>query len=638
MAKKAKKTGFSIQGFDAAHYRQTEEYLMAIDAIYQQAVNDFALLGDRLSINPEKPFSLTDYPSANAKAQQVVNNLASRMQAVVVQGSEREWLYACKKNDEFLNHILNTSRLSKKTLQKFQDRNLSALSSFQKRKVDGLDLSKRIWRYADQFKTQMELGLDIGIGEGKSAQVLSKELRSFLVDPDKLFRRVRDKHGNLVLSKNAKAFNPGQGKYRSSYKNAMRLTRSEINMAYREADHLRWQKLDFVVGFEVKVSNKHEVFLVGWEKSNPGKVEICDQLKGRYPKSFIFKGWHPQCMCYAVPILMDPDEYNTDELNELRAALRGEEYKKFQSRNTVTDVPDGFKDWVQTNAERAQGWKSQPYFVRDNFKGGDMSGGLKIPLSVRKVDITPPPIPSKSTVSTKTPPEFGSKSTYLRGEDYTFDKRFFDLLDDNKPVRLVISSKGGSSYSPGISKVHIENGQRAERSNWERKAVIYHEYGHAIDWQRGLRNYKSLSDLRNKQIAWLRKKSVETIRVKQYNYSKGAYENVTVKSNISRVAYIDHRLKELSRKVIRMSPEVFTKRGISKWDVLEQIGSTRDTIKSLVVSYGDGHSTSYFRRVGAKEGEYLAHAFENAFLGNRVFQKYMPEIYEEMIAYIKTLK
>lgn len=56
------------------------------------------------------------------------------------------------------------------------------------------------------------------------------------------------------------------------------------------------------------------------------------------------------------------------------------------------------------------------------------------------------------------------------------------------------------------------------------------------------------------------------------------------------------------------------------------------------VSYGDGHSTSYFRRVGAKEAEYLAHAFENAFLGNRVFQKYMPEIYEEMIAYIKTLK
>jgi len=107
---------------------------------------------------------------------------------------------------------------------------------------------------------------------------------------------------------------------------------------------------------------------------------------------------------------------------------------------------------------------------------------------------------------------------------------------------------------------------------------------------------------------------------------------------MSKVAYIDHKLKGLYQKVMRMSTEVFTRRGISKWDVLEQIGSTRDTIKSLVVSYGDGHSTSYFRRAGAKEAEYLAHAFENAFVGNRVLQKYMPEIYEEMIVYIKTLK
>jgi hypothetical protein len=300
-------------------------------------------------------------------------------------------------------------------------------------------------------------------------------------------------------------------------------------------------------------------------------------------------------------------------------------------------VPEGFKDWVQTNTERAQGWKSQPYFVRDNFKGGNVTGGLKIPLSVRKVDITPPPIPSKPTGSTKMPPEFGPKSTYLRGEDYTFDKRFFDLLDDNKPVRMVISRKGGSYFLPP-GKIHIENGQRAEKSNWERKAVIYHEYGHAIDWQRGLRYDRTLSDLRKKQISWLRKKDIVTIRVRQFNYSKGVNENVKITTSMSKVAYIDHRLKELSGKVMRMSPEVFTRRGISKWDVLEQIGSTRDTIKSLVVSHGYGHSTSYFRRVGAKEAEYLAHAFENAFLGNRVFQKYMPEIYEEMIAYIKTLK
>ena len=45
-----------------------------------------------------------------------------------------------------------------------------------------------------------------------------------------------------------------------------------------------------------------------------------------------------------------------------------------------------------------------------------------------------------------------------------------------------------------------------------------------------------------------------------------------------------------------------------------------------------------FKLPGNKEAEYLAHAFENAFLGNRIFQKYLPDIYNEMIAYIKALK
>ena len=229
--KNTKKTGYSLQGFDARHYRQTEGYVQAIDALYSSAVNEYSKLVGGMSITPDKVFSFDDYPATKNKAQQIVNQLAAKMQAVIVKGSREQWLYACKKNDEFLRSILNTSKVPKKVLSKYQDRNLDALDTFQKRKINGMNLSQRIWNYSGQMKTQMELGIDIALGEGKSAQALSKDLRQYLVDPDKLFRRVRDKHGNLVLSKNAKAFNPGQGKYRSSYKNAMRLTRSEINMA-----------------------------------------------------------------------------------------------------------------------------------------------------------------------------------------------------------------------------------------------------------------------------------------------------------------------------------------------------------------------------------------------------------------------
>ncbi len=363
---KPKKQGFSIQGFDAEHIRQSEQYTQMIDALYNQAVSEYAQMADKLNVDPSKPFSFKDYPGAKAKAEAYASQLASKMEAVISKGSAEQWLFACKKNDAFIASIIDTSKIKKSTLNKFQDRNLDALKTFQTRKVNGLGLSDRIWNCAGQMKTQMEMGIDLAVGDGKSAQALSRELKQYLVDPDKLFKRVRDKHGVLQLSKNAKAYHPGQGKYRSSHKNAMRLTRSEINMAYRESDHLRWNQLDFVVGFEVKLSNNHPVY------------DICDIVQGKYPKDFKFIGWHPQCRCKAIPILQDPKEFDTDELNELKAAINGTEYKPFQSANTVTDVPTGFKDWIAANAERSKGWKSQPYFIKDNFVGGSISGGLKV--------------------------------------------------------------------------------------------------------------------------------------------------------------------------------------------------------------------------------------------------------------------
>ena len=361
---KPKKQGFLIQGFDASHIQQTEQYTQAIDMLYNNAVAEYAQMASRLKVDPDKPFSFKDYPGTKAKADIITSQLASKMQSVIVQGSEKQWLYACQKNDAFLAAILDTTKIKKSVLNKYQDRNLDALKTFQTRKVNGLGLSDRVWNYSGQMKKQMELGIDIALGDGKSAQALSRDLKQYLVDPDKLFRRVRDKHGTLHLSKNAEAFHPGQGKYRSSHKNALRLTRTEINMAYRESDQLRWKQLDFVVGFEVMLSNNHPVY------------DICDIVKGKYPKEFKFVGWHPQCRCKCVPVLMDPKEFDTDELNELSAAINGTEYKPFQSVNAVTDTPQGFKDWIADNAERSQGWKSQPYFIRDNFKGGKLSGGL----------------------------------------------------------------------------------------------------------------------------------------------------------------------------------------------------------------------------------------------------------------------
>ena len=367
MAKRQKVKRFSVQSYDDAHYRQTEQYTQAVDALFDRATNEIIRAAAKGQYDPDKPFSFDDYPSVKAVMQSVTKQLASRITTVIESGSKKQWLFACSKNDGFISSILETSKLSKARLKKMQDQNLDALKTFQGRKVEGMNLSQRVWKYVGQYREQLEAAIDAGLGEGRSAAQLSRDVRQNLRDPNRLFRRVRDKRGNLVLSKAAKAFHPGRGVYRSSAKNAARLTRSEINMAYRESDYLRWQSLDFVVGFEVKRSN-HEPLC---------DCDICEKLQGRYPKHFKFKGWHPQCMCYAVPILMDEETFDENELGDLKAALRGTQYKRLEAKNVVVDVPDGFKEWVKEHEEAQANWSSTPYFIKDNFKDGKLSKGLK---------------------------------------------------------------------------------------------------------------------------------------------------------------------------------------------------------------------------------------------------------------------
>ena len=123
----------------------------------------------------------------------------------------------------------------------------------------------------------------------------------------------------------------------------MRLARSEINMAYRTAEQTRWQQFDFVVGKEIKLSGSHP------------EHDICDSLAGKYPKDFKWLGWHPNDMCYEIPILKTEEEFwqSADT----------------PSKNAVYDVPQSMKDWMADNAERVKSAKERgtlPYWIGDN--------------------------------------------------------------------------------------------------------------------------------------------------------------------------------------------------------------------------------------------------------------------------------
>lgn len=504
MAKKQKATRFSIKDFDMAHYRATEQYANAVDNLFTLATEEIARAASKADFNPDKPFTFDDYPKVKSAMQTIVAGLTKKVQTVVETGSRKQWLFSCKKNDAFINAIFNTSKLKKSDLKKMMDKRLDALAAFQKRKVAGMTLSQRVFKYTEQFREQIEHAIDVGLGEGRSAQELSRDVRQNLKDPNRLFRRVRDKRGNLVLSKAAQAFHPGQGVYRSSYKNAMRLTRSEINMAYRESDYQRWQALDFVVGIEIMRSN-HEPLC---------KCSTCEKLVGRYPKTFKFVGWHPQCMCFAIPIMEDfySEGRRNDRVNRLKAALNGTTAKKYISPETIDKMPDGFNEWVDAHKDIQKNWSSTPYFIRDNFKNGNLADGLKISIPVvpaQQPIVTTLQEPIKSEAAeqvqqstqfeAKTPQEAIDFITANIADGCTLPIKKNDLpmvnqiinqvaermkqfgLSKFKNVGVCASKKASASWTDfnelnfNLSRMKPERVMKAVQS-WERKGIKYTHY------------------------------------------------------------------------------------------------------------------------------------------------------------------
>ena len=329
-----------------------------IKAIFEAAAQEAAAIGVTIDGLTDELFRFSQFPLTHKRIDKLLQTLHDRLQTAIINGVQSQWTLANNKNNELCRVVFgdNIGKLTKEQYKRYFSNNDAARDAFLARKEAGLGLSDRVWNYTDMFKTELEMGLDVGIRDGLPADAMARELKTYLQYPDKLFRRVRDEHGQLVLSQAAKAFHPGQGVYRSSFMNARRLAVTETNMAYRTADYERWQQLDFVVGIEVHLSGNHTA------KGHKGVfMDICDELQGKYPKGFKFAGWHPFCRCYSTSILKTPAEMERDEAR----IMQGKEPVS-GSEEQVTDVPDGFKQWVSDNDDRIRKARRLPYFLRSN--------------------------------------------------------------------------------------------------------------------------------------------------------------------------------------------------------------------------------------------------------------------------------
>lgn len=376
----------SGKAMEQALFARTEGYAANVRKIYLDALKQIIDIVKGTELEDGKPFSFSEY-DYSSEVTPIFRKMYSQVYQVIRGGVEKEWLLSNENNDELVKSVFGEHSIEDNHFAKLFLRNKEAMDAFFARKTEGLNLSQKVWNYTGQYKMDLENSLDLAIGEGTPANRLATQIQKYLNEPDRFYRRFRVKVGENEdgtpkygrvwkrrvfnrdtqtyswINDNPKDYHPGTGVYRSSYRNAQRLARTETNIAYRTADYTRWQQLPFVSGIRICLSNNHPI------------NDICDAVsakspsepgtKGIFPKDFKWTGWHPNCRCYQVPVLAKDGD--VDKM--LDNIMDGEDPAEIIPQNQVKELPVEFKTWMADNDERYQRARERgtlPYFVRDN--------------------------------------------------------------------------------------------------------------------------------------------------------------------------------------------------------------------------------------------------------------------------------
>ena len=329
--------------------KRLAQYVALVQSIYDTLNLEAAKLVESLGISEidlkDRPFSFSEYPETQKRISDIQRRFVNDIGAVIYHGTSEEWKNSNEVQNLFANAVLKTynATVDKGKYKVLYQTNSDALKAFQNRKDKGFNVSDKLWNQSMIYRKELEDAISCAIEKGYSAVTLSKRISKYLLDFPSLQKDYKEKFGTASKAADCE--------YRS-----LRLAASEINMAYRTAENKRLGQMDFVVGYEIKLSGNHNC--KGVPKGR--YYDICDQLAGKYPKDFEWKGWHPVCRCYKIPILKTEEEF---------WAWDGRSVASSDSVNRVKDVPDNFKKWVISNQQRIDDSKKRgtlPYFLKDN--------------------------------------------------------------------------------------------------------------------------------------------------------------------------------------------------------------------------------------------------------------------------------
>lgn len=300
--------------------KRLNKYSKKVLAIYSVLAKEASNIAVSCDFNGDGEFSLANYPKTERKIDELLKYYSTNMETLVYDNISKEWEASNALQDLLAQRVIRSYKhqIGGNTQKRLFEHNNAALNAFKERKVKGLNLSERIWNQEPTVKENLEKALATGIEKGISAVKLSKRVSLYLNDYPKLAKDYKKKFG--------KAINITACEYRS-----IRLARNEINMAYRTAEQERWAKMDYIKAKEIKTSSNLS-----------HKKDMCDLLAGIYPKNFSWTGWHVNCMCYCIPIIMSEEEY----------------WGGYQPRK---EMPSEFTDWVNNNKDKV---KQSSYIVQ----------------------------------------------------------------------------------------------------------------------------------------------------------------------------------------------------------------------------------------------------------------------------------
>jgi hypothetical protein len=435
--------------------------------------------------NPEELFKIakTCTPTEKDRVQALLDAYNNAVLSLIKQGITKAVLFSTNTQQNALSAF---TRFEGKEVDAWRKETARAFIESRMKRDHGLNLSDRVWNYTQQTKSEFEVAvsqvLANGIGKGISAESLGRQVRQYLNNPDMMYRRyhrkqlmsdgtkkdivewrrrVIDKEGKVRFIKEDLA-KVGPGVYRSARQNALRLTITETNMAYNYSNCKRWESEPFVLGIRIRLSANHP------------EEDICDELAGDYPKTFMWRGWHPRCMCSVSPILMDR---KSDEWKKLRKMPK-EEYEAYQSPNLVKNVPSAFSEWCERNKKKlkvARDNDKLPYFVKDNKKVvGDLLGWkekqIVKPISSREKILAA----AKARHEARTDKQINDILTRWDERKYTSaQKQNFKVIENKMGLKRGISMDFEKA-NQGKGNIDYKSGLTAFRVNCQ-SSVVAHE-------------------------------------------------------------------------------------------------------------------------------------------------------------------